>query len=575
MRLKISKSKHTESLSIIKYVNIDGKDTSRVVENLGNIERVREKAKGQDPYEWARQRAQELTRLEKKAEKEHLVKFSTQKLIDKEKQLNFNIGYLFLQKLYTQLRLDKLVNQISENYKFDFDLNAILAQLIYTQLLFPSSKKESFEKAKTFLEQPDFQLHHIYRALDVLAKESSHLQEVLYKNSLKVCKRQNRVLYYDCTNFYFEIEQEDDFRRYGHSKENRPNPIVQLGLFMDGNGIPLAFTTFPGNQNEQHSLKPLEKKIARDFKLSELVVCTDAGLSSLANRKFNDFESETQKRSFLTTQSLKNWGKAKQDWALDPRGWRLPGKQKTYTLEDIHDLANSDLVFYKENVLDENGLCQRFIVTYSLKYKLYQENVRQGQIDRAMKWPCQGGKIPKKVNANDYRRFIQATHTTEEGEIADREKTYFNQAQQEKEAKFDGFYAVATNLTDDPAQIIALNQGRWEIEESFRLMKSEFKLRPVNLSREERIKAHFTIGFMGLTLFRILQQRVKKQATAHTILETLRQMNVREIKGEGYLPNYKRTDFTDCLHQSFGIRTDYEMTSLKQMKNILKWSKSE
>lgn len=449
-----------------------------------------------------------------------------------------------------------------------------MAQLIYTQLLFPSSKKGTFEKAKSFLEQPDFQLQHVYRTLDVLAKESDDLQEKLYTNSLKVCQRQSRILYYDCTNFFFEIEKEDQFRRYGHSKENRPNPIVQLGLFMDGNGIPLAFTTFPGNQNEQTSLRPLERKIARDFKLSELVVCTDAGLSSVANRKFNDFESQTQKRAFLTTHALKKWGKAKQDWALDPNGWRLPGKGKTYTLDEIKALNQPDLVFYKENYLEENDLVQRFIVTYSLKYKIYQETIRQGQIDRAMKLINQGAKRPKKVNANDYRRFIQATHTTENGEIAEQEQTTFNQSQLEKEARFDGFYAVATNLTDSPAHIIELNRGRWEIEESFRLMKSEFKLRPINLSREARIKAHFTIGFMSLTLFRILQQRLKKQATAHTILETLRGMNVRAIKGEGYLPNYKRTDFTDTLHEIFGIRTDYELITQKQMKNILKWSKS-
>ena len=229
------------------------------------------------------------------------MRYSSSALIDKNVRRSCNAGYLFLQDIHYSLGLDKICNSISEKYKFDYDLNDILSMLVYSRIIAPGSKLSSLENAQKFLEQPKCELHQVYRALEVIAKENDFFQAELYKNSQKVVNRKNEVLYYDCTNYYFEIENEDVFRKYSVSKEHRPNPIVQMGMFMDADGIPLAFSVFDGNQNEQPSMSPLEQKIIKDFEASNFIVCTDAGLSSTANRKFNSIQG----RGFVTTQSIK------------------------------------------------------------------------------------------------------------------------------------------------------------------------------------------------------------------------------------------------------------------------------
>ena len=245
-----------------------------------------------------------------------------------DKQNFYNVGYFFLQRLYYQLGIPTLCKNISKNYSFQYDLNSILSRLIYGRILFPSSKLSCYEQSTKLYEQPNFELQHIYRALDVLAKESDNIQATLYKNSKRIIKRKTGVLYYDCTNYFFDIDSEDGFKQYGVSKEHRPNPIVQMGLFMDMSGIPLAFCINPGNQNEQLSLKPLEQQIMKDFELSKFVVCTDAGLSSESNRKFNNFGE----RSYITAQSIKKLNNNLKEWCLEPTGWSLEGHKKKYDI---------------------------------------------------------------------------------------------------------------------------------------------------------------------------------------------------------------------------------------------------
>lgn len=257
--------------------------------------------------------------IAKEEKREVIVKYSSVKTIAKGVQRNFNGGYLFLQKIYYQLGLHKICKEISDRYNFTFDINSIISRLLYCRILFPASKLKTYTLSKKFIEQPNFELHQIYRALEVLSKESAFIQAALYNNSLKVVKRNTGILYYDCTNFYFEIEDEDGDKEFGISKENRPNPIVQMGLFMDGNGVSLAFNIIKGSENEQKTLQPIEERIISDFKLSKFVVCTDAGLSSVANRKFNDIEE----RAFITTQSIKKLKAYLKIWALDSQGWHL------------------------------------------------------------------------------------------------------------------------------------------------------------------------------------------------------------------------------------------------------------
>jgi transposase len=570
MRLKISKSKNSSSLYVIKSTYKNGKHSSKIVEKLGTYDELLKKLDGQDPIEWAKQYIAELNKKDKEDKRKIMVPYSPTKLIEKDERRSFNGGYLFLQQIYHDLQLHKICGHISDKYKFSFNLDSILSRLLYGRIIFPSSKLATHHLSAKLIEQPDFELQHVYRALEVIAKETDFIQSELYKNSLKVSKRNSGILYYDCTNYFFEIEQEDGLKQYGYSKEHRPNPIVQMGLFMDGDGIPLAFNIHKGNTNEQVTLKPLEQKILKDFKLSKFVVCTDAGLASTDNRKFNDKED----RAFITTQSIKKLKKHLKDWALSPEGWRLGEGRKTYDITKLDDDMNyADKTFYKERWIKEDGLEQKLIVTYSIKYRDYQRQIRQSQIERAIKVIETNPTKIKKHNQNDYKRFIEKTSITPDGEIAAKEVYSINADTISKEELFDGFYAVCTNLEDHASAIIKINHRRWEIEECFRIMKSEFKARPVYLSRDDRIEAHFTTCFLSMVLYRYLEKKLGDKFTCSEIIHGLRDMNFYEIIGDGYIPTYTRTDFTDALHEAFGFRTDYQIISNKQMKKILKDTK--
>ena len=567
MRLQIIKSKNAQSLYVVKSVYHNKKRTNKVVEKLGTYENLKESL-NEDPIKWAKNYVEKLNQQEKEGTRNILVKYNPTKIIEKNQQNSFNGGYLFLEKIYYELGLNNICKDISKKYKFEYDLDNILSRLVYGRIIFPASKLATNDLSKRFIEQPNFELQHIYRALEVISKETDFIQSELYKNSLKVSKRNTNILYYDCTNYFFEIEEESGLRQYGPSKEHRPNPITQMGLFMDGDGIPLAFNISSGNTNEQVTLTPLEEKILEDFKLSKFIVCTDSGLASYANRKFNDKDE----RAFITTQSIKKLKKHLIDWALSADGWHLTGHNKEYNINEINENEEifKDKIFFKERWIKENDLEQKLIVTYSLKYKNYQRQIRNSQIERAKNAITTKTFKLDKCNQNDYKRFIKRTNITAEGEIAEKKILSINNEIIEKEEKFDGFYGVCTNLEDNAEEIIKVNQRRWEIEESFRIMKSEFKARPVYLSRDDRITAHFTTCFLSLVLLRFLEKKLEEKYSSSKIIDCLREMNFMESIGNGYIPTYTRTDLTDDLHDKFGFRTDYQIITNHSLKKIFK-----
>ena len=575
MHIKKTKSKNFEHYSIIYDVKINGKRTSKVYENIGNYDKLKIRAGDEDPIVWLNNYVNDLNKKIKEESLPFILKKYPNKKIDKDVKQAFNAGYLFLQKIYYDLGINYICNDIKDKYQFHYNLNNILSNLIYSRIIYPSSKFKTLEVSKNFLEQPNFTYNDILRSLEVLAKESDFIQSELYKNSLKYSKRNDKVLFYDCTNYYFEIEDEDDFRKYGKNKEHRPNPIVGMGLFLDGDGIPLTFDTFEGNKNEQGTLKPLEEKIINDFNNPMFVICTDAGLSSVANRKFNN----NSNRRFVTTQSLKKLKQFLKDWSLDlSKDWHLPGFDKTFDISKLRndeELINQyyDKIFYKERWIKEDGIEQRLIITFSPKFQEYQRHIREKQIQRAINIIEKNPKRIKSNNENDPKRFIEVISTTKNGEVAEENSYILNQGKINDEALYDGLYAVCTNLEDDVSEIIKINKRRWEIEESFRIMKSEFKARPVYLSREDRIKAHFLTCFLSLVIFRYLEKKLDEKYTASEIIDTLKQY---ELKNEqiGYSPIYTRTDITDLLHKTFGFCTDYEIIDNKNMKKICKQTKN-
>ena len=576
MRINKTKSKNNVHYSIIQDIVKNGKRTTKVYENIGNYEKLKLRAGNKDPLIWLHNYVKELNEKSKEDCLPIIIQKNPNKIIDKNVQVSFNVGYLFLQDIYYKLRLNNICNTITDKYQFKFDLNDILSKLIYARILFPASKLKTLELSKKFFEQPNFDYQHIERALHILCKENDFIQSELYKNSNNYIPRNNRILYYDCTNFFFETETEDDFRKYGKSKENRPNPIVQMGLFMDGDGIPLSCEITPGNTNEQITLKPLEKKIIEDFNLSQIIVCTDAGLASKTNRLFNN----TNNRKFITTQSIKKLKDYLKEEALDlTKGWHLPGSNKTYNIEKLRSdesliEAYKNKTFYKERWIKDGNLEQRLIVTFSVKYQEYQKHIRNNQIERAKKMIEQNPKKIGKAKQNDPKRFIERINTTEAGEVAS--KTYYsiNKSAIAEEAKYDGLYAVCTNLEDDVEDIIKANHNRWEIEESFRIMKSEFKARPAFHWTQENIKAHFLLCFLSLVIYRCLEKKLNNKYTVGEILDTLREMDLKLDSDDVYSPNYIRTDLTDDLHEIFGFRTDFEAIREKNLKKICKQTKN-
>ena len=575
MRIRKTKSKNQEHYAIIYDVKVNGKRTTKIYENLGNYDNLKLRSKDSDPIEWLNKYVDSLNKKVKEDSLPAIIKLSPNKQIEKNKQFVYNGGYLFLQDIYYKLGLNKICNEITDKHQFKYDLNSILSRLIYGRIIYPSSKLKTLELSKNFLEQPNFELHDVYRSLEVIAKESDFIQSQLYKNSLKFMKRNDTVLYYDCTNYFFEIEEECGLRQYGKSKENRPNPIIQMGLFLDGDGIPMSFDMFEGNTNEQKTMKPLEEKIIKDFHSSKFVVCTDAGLASNTNRKFNNMSG----RSFITVQSIKRLKLYLKQWALDlTSGWKLYGSDKTYNISKLRENEELmeryyDKTFYKERWINENGLEQRIIVTYSVKYQEYQKKIRENQIKRAQKLIEKNPQKIGKPKQNDPKRFISTISTTSNGEVAEENHYKLNYDVINEEAKYDGLYAVCTNLEDSVQEIIKINQRRWEIEESFRIMKSEFKSRPVYLSRDDRIKAHFTTCFLALTIFRYLEKILGEEFTAEKIIDTLRSYNLKDENGLGYSPLYTRNDLIDLLHEKFHFNTAYEITKNQKMKKIFNQTK--
>lgn len=574
MRVTTTKSKTDESFYInYAFINEKGKSTSRIYKKLGKLSELSKKLNTDRDgvMAWAREQARIETEKYKKENESVSIALNPNIPIKKDQHNTFNCGYLFLQSIYYSLHLDNICRNIKNKHDYEYDLNAILADLIYARFLNPTSKLSSFKYCHSLLEQPTYHLHDIYRALTVLAEESDYIQAELYRNSNYIHKRNTRVLYYDCTNYYFEIEQERGDAKYGKNKENKPNPIVGMGLFMDADGFPLSFDLFPGNQNEQLTLKDHEHKVINDFQCSQFVYCSDSGLGSKKNRLLNT----TGGRAYVITQSLKKLKKDVRETALSTSQYRKIGSNKFIDLNDLdeEDPEVFNSIYYKEVPYDSNELSETLIVTYSPKYRKYQASIRQNQIQRAQKMITDSGK-PKK-NRKNPARFLKKQSFTDNGELAEDEIWQIDQEVIEKEAMYDGFYAVVTNLDDDVQDIIAINKRRWQIEECFRILKSDFDARPVYLRDDDRIKAHFLICFMALLFFRILENKLEYKYTAGQIVGTMKKMNLTLLEGYGYIPSYTRTDITDDLHKLFGFRTDYQITKKQKMRNIIHQTKDK
>ena len=581
MRLSITKTKSAHRLYAIKstYDPATQKNSSKIVAKFGTAEELMEEKhmSYDEVILWVKEEIARMdTASDAEKEKSISIALNPEKRLEKGCRRFVHTGYLFPKKILSELGVKKICNKISEKENFKYDLGEILETLVCGRIIEPRSKRATATWAKSLVEAPSFKEHQIYRALSVLAAHSDEIQASLYKASSKLTKRKDGVLYYDCTNFFFEINNEDidgGLRQYGVSKEHRPNPIVQMGLFTDAQGIPLAFRMAPGNTNEQVTMRPLEQTIISDFEHAKFVVCTDSGLASCDNKMFNTKGG----RAFICVQSIKKMPGYLKEWALDSTGWRMHNSKKTYNLNELAETAYMNDIFYKERwVPGKKGEAdQRYIATFSFKYKEYLAEIRESQIERACARVNQGASSLERKRETDPMRLVDVAHITKDGEVCDKAVASINEKKIREEQRFDGFSCLVTTLEDNASEIIAVNKMRWQIEECFRIMKTEFKARPVYLNKGERIEAHFLCCFIALLVFRLLEKRLNmKDVTCEDILRTLRKMNMLELKGEGWMPCFEPNEITDALHSKFGFCTDYEIVTYRRMRTILAKSKS-
>ena len=594
-RLRTTIAKNIKYHSIIEDYYRNGKRTTRTLVTLGNENKVLKFAKeeGIDIDTW-------LNNYLKKYLEEHnisdeveevIIKKYSNRLIPKNVTNRFNIGYLFLKSIYYSLKLDQIVKSITKKYKFEFDLNEVLSNLVFSRIIYPSSKLKTYELSQKFIETPKYNLENLYRGLTYLNSDLDYIQKELYNNSKSIVDRNTRIMYFDCTNYYFDINEETDIQKYGHGKDGKAKPLVGMGLFMDGNGLPIAMNIFPGNDNETKHLIPLQEDIVKDYNLEnkKTIICTDAAMCTDEIKKFNIKDG----RAFVITQSIKKLKEIYKEEVFNDDNWRIVGDlTKTYKLSDILNNEESskihyETVFYKIVQTETAHVVQDLIVTFQIKYRDYLRNVRNGQIERAknkISSSKKGDKIKLSNNPNDYRRLIkEEVKTIENNKKNIKEDNSLNEPKKKEkfsysysidndivkeEEKYDGYYGITTNLNGDIKDILAISKNRWEIEESFRILKTDFDSGTVYLSREDRIKSHFLTCFISLLIYRILENKLNYKYTNTTIIEKLREMEVYEEKGSGYSPAYVRNNLTDDLHETFGFRTDYEIVPYENFKKI-------
>ena len=519
---------------------------------------------------------------------------------------SLNIGYLYLKDIYAKLNLSDFFKSVSSDRKITYDCNKICQFLTYARILDPASKYGTYDKLDTYYEKPQVEYQHMIRFLDILDRNSDQYLKHLFDNSENIVKRDTSVMYYDCTNYFFETEKPDEeivdevtgeiilgLRQFGISKENKTSPIVEMGLIMDSRGIPISMCIHPGNTNEQLTAVPLEKEVIKMTGNKKFIYCADAGLGSYNIRKFNDMGG----RAYIVTQSVKKLGQEIKDIVFNDSNYRLLSNDDAITLKEMRTFnkkgannlslyndfaykvipANTamDTGLYEEKVY-KNGrtkkvkakgtLHQYIIVTFSRKMMEYQRTIRERQLERAKK--LLRLKDPEKIKKgpNDIRRFLKNTSSDTANYILDMDKIH-------EEEKYDGFYAVATNLDDSAKDILAVAQNRYKIEDCFRIMKTNFDARPVFLRKPERIRAHFLICYTALLIYRLMECKLDDNLTHVTtsnLIKTLRNMNVVNMDDMYYKSIYSGSQTLDALERCFELQLNRKYYRPSDLNKIVK-----
>lgn len=564
-----------------------------------------------DPLEYAKNEVKKMNEEYRSGRSEFIVTMDFNERIPStdspcSNSTSLNIGYLYLKNIYAKLNLSDFFKSVSSDRKITYDCNKICQFLTYARTLDPASKYGTYDKLDTYYEKPQVEYQHMIRFLDILDRNSDKYLKHLFDNSENIVKRDTSVMYYDCTNYFFETEKPDEeivdevtgeiilgLRQFGISKENKTSPIVEMGLIMDSRGIPISMCIHPGNTNEQLTAVPLEKEVIKMTGNKKFIYCADAGLGSYNIRKFNDMGG----RAYIVTQSVKKLGQEIKDIVFNDSNYRLLSnddaitlkEMRTFNKKDANNLslyndfaykvipANTamDTGLYEEKVY-KNGrtkkvkakgtLHQYIIVTFSRKMMEYQRTIRERQLERAKK--LLRLKDPEKIKKgpNDIRRFLKNTSSDTANYVLDMDKIH-------EEEKYDGFYAVATNLDDSAKDILAVAQNRYKIEDCFRIMKTNFDARPVFLRKPERIRAHFLICYTALLIYRLMECKLDDNLTHVTtsnLIKTLRNMNVVNMDDMYYKSIYSGSQALDALEKCFELQLNRKYYKPNDLNKIVK-----
>lgn len=564
---------------------------------LGSLAEIREREGVTDPWLWAQQELSRRNEEERLGRQTLKIELSPTKRIKAGEQTRYSGADLMLIPLYNALGLPQICRELQKGIKAQYSLNEILEALVVLRILYPCSKKSTCELNSKRIRKTSFALEDVYRALTLLSSHIDDIQARVWQNSQKLMRRNTRVIYYDCTNYYFEIEDNDrdyvdmetgeviiGLRKRGKSKENRPNPIVQMGLLMDGDGIPLSFIIFPGNESEQPSLQRIEEMVARKFGFNEFIISTDAGLGSEDNRRYN----MTEGREYITVQSLPSLSKADQDMALDPRGWRVAYRDKglapidrsspekeIFNLDEIDLDAERGTRFYKEIIVNKNlrgdittSRPERIIVTYNHDFALYLRHKREERISTAQKIISRK-QTKSRQSQQDPRRYVTTDYVTKDGQKAAKVRMALDEKAIAHEQRFDGFYAYGTSLDDNAIDVLRARSFHHEIEHLFRTTKTFLDARPVHLRRQERIRSHFLVCFLAMIILKILQKQLNMpELSIDCLIGTLRSFEFDYFKSVGYRPLFERNDITDQLQETTGLHFDTEIVETKRMNKL-------
>lgn len=564
---------------------------------LGSLAEIREREGVTDPWLWAQQELSRRNEEERLGRQTLKIELSPTKRIKAGEQTRYSGADLMLIPLYNALGLPQICRELQKGIKAQYSLNEILEALVVLRILYPCSKKSTCELNSKRIRKTSFALEDVYRALTLLSSHIDDIQARVWQNSQKLMRRNTRVIYYDCTNYYFEIEDNDrdyvdmetgeviiGLRKRGKSKENRPNPIVQMGLLMDGDGIPLSFIIFPGNESEQPSLQRIEEMVARKFGLNEFIISTDAGLGSEDNRRYN----MTEGREYITVQSLPSLSKADQDMALDPRGWRVAYRDKglapidrsspekeIFNLDEIDLDAERGTRFYKEIIVNKNlrgdittSRPERIIVTYNHDFALYLRHKREERISTAQKIISRK-QTKSRQSQQDPRRYVTTDYVTKDGQKAAKVRMALDEKAIAHEQRFDGFYAYGTSLDDNAIDVLRARSFHHEIEHLFRTTKTFLDARPVHLRHQERIRSHFLVCFLAMIILKILQKQLNMpELSIDCLIGTLRSFEFDYFKSVGYRPLFERNDITDQLQETTGLHFDTEIVETKRMNKL-------